>query len=608
MKTFIFFVILSIISIVWSKCIVNENYCTKCNPLTDLCSLCTKLEVLNPDDKGGCKGNKQCKPGKNYCFECNESNELCTKCDISYYPDENGGCSSTNFCKISYKGECLECSDDFILVGEESNFKFCKSKLSDDFLNCEKINTKKGECRKCNEGYFLNRGDRKCTKTENCTESIFGNCEKCISGYYYNKKENKCIEKNDNLLFCKQVLDGEICDICDDYHYLDENGQCTFTNFCSESEGGRCTKCIDGYHLTYDDACSDTDNCFYSDRDNGVCSTCDTHYYLDKEDYKCKTNLENNEFLHCTEAEGGICTTCEYSYQLGSDLKCSNTRFCKESENGICTSCIENFYLGLDNNCAEVEHCIYSWGNNCTQCEEGFYYNKHTRQCLEQKDSELFTNCKSSNIEGNICGECEDDYYLRKNDSLCFSNTDKESNLYKCAYGDETNEGCEKCVEGYFVGREDKKCSLIEDCAISKDEFTCIKCAAVYCLDVKEQKCVDNEKIEDENVLIYFKCNRTNEEGTECEECVEGFEVGEEGHCINMGVCEEEKDGICMKCKDNTKSTLNGYCSNKVFGCMEIIYNKFCLRCDDIFNFNNCTECQEGYNKTFYGGCRKDSQ
>ena len=163
MKTFIFFVILSIISIVWSKCVVNENYCTKCNPLTDLCSLCTKLEVLTPDDEGGCKGAKQCKPGKNYCFECNENNELCTICDISYYPDENGGCSSTNFCKISYRGECLECSDDFILVGEESNFKFCKSKLSDDFLNCEKINTKKGVCHRCNDGYFLNRGDRKCT-------------------------------------------------------------------------------------------------------------------------------------------------------------------------------------------------------------------------------------------------------------------------------------------------------------------------------------------------------------------------------------------------------------------------------------------------------------
>ena len=607
MKTYSFFILFSILNIVFPKCMYNQNHCSKCNPLTDLCSLCTKPEILTPDDKGGCVGTKLCKPGKNYCFECDQTDEICKRCDEGLYPDENGGCSYSNYCKISYKGECLECIDDYILVGEKYHFKYCKSKLSDDFLNCEEIDNEKGLCQKCKEGYFLNIGDRKCIKTENCHESIFGNCEKCASGYYLNKKENKCLEKNDKLIFCQQAIEEEKCDLCDEYHYLNEKGECSFSNFCSESTVGKCTKCIEGYYLTPGNICSDTDNCFYSDTDTGICSTCDTHYYLDTKDYKCKSNIENNKFKYCNKAENDICVSCEWKYDLGSDSKCSNTKFCQESENGICNLCIENYYLGLDNNCVDVEHCIYSTNNNCIQCEKGLYYNRHSGKCLEQNDWEIFKYCKISNEEGDKCAECENDFYLRKNDSLCFLNTDKNSNLYKCAFSDKTGESCEQCIEGYYLGREDKKCSLIEDCAISQDESTCIKCGVLYCLDLKNQKCIDNEKINDENVKIYFKCNRTNEEGTKCEECVEGYEVGEEGYCINFGQCAEEKDGICVKCKDNEKNKWNELCANKVFGCVEV-FNKYCLRCDNILDFNTCTECKEGYVKTFYGGCQLENK
>jgi len=596
-KIFHFFLLTTLPIIIYPKCIVSQNYCNKCNPLTDLCALCTKLDVLIPDEKGGCIGTKKCIVGKNYCFECETNNELCKKCDEGLYPDENGGCSYTNFCKISYNGECLECIDDFILVGEEYNYKFCKSKISDDFLNCEEIDNKKGGCQKCKEGFYLNVGDRKCIEIENCYESIFGNCVKCMPGFYYNKKLNKCIQKKGDLIFCKQTMDEEKCDICDDYHYFDENGICTFGNFCSESKNGKCIKCMDGYYLTNDNICSITNNCYYSDKDTGICLVCDTHFYLDTKDYKCKTNLEDNNFKYCQKVENNECTTCEWRYELGSDSKCSTTKFCEESENGICNLCIENYYLGLDNNCIDIKNCIYSQNNQCIQCKKGLYYNKKTNKCQEQ-DSEIFNNCKYSNEGGNLCAECEDNFYLRKNDSLCFSNEEK-NDLYKCAYSD-NGEICEQCIQGYYLGREDKRCSLIEDCAISEDENNCIKCGTLYCLDVKKQKCVDNDKIFDENIKYYFKCNKTNEEGNKCEECNEGFEVGEDGYCVNVDNCEEEEEGICTKCK--TLNSYIGLCANKIFGCVETVY-KQCLRCDDYMNFNNCTECKEGYVKTFYGGC-----
>ena len=40
-------------------------------------------------------------------------------------------------------------------------------------------------------------------------------------------------------------------------------------------------------------------------------------------------------------------------------------------------------------------------------------------------------------------------------------------------------------------------------------------------------------KIHFRDKIFYFRCNKTNEEGTKCEECLDGYEVGEEGYCID---------------------------------------------------------------------------
>ena len=113
-------------------------------------------------------------------------------------------------------------------------------------------------------------------------------------------------------------------------------------------------------------------------------------------------------------------------------------------------------------------------------------------------------------------------------------------------------------------------------------------------------------KIKDENKKIFFKCNRTNEEGDECEECVEGYEVGDGGNCVNMEQCEEEKDGICVKCKDGDQSLRINFCANEIFGCVQARFRN-CLRCENILDFNNCTECKEGFVKAFFGGCMPEN-
>ena len=116
-------------------------------------------------------------------------------------------------------------------------------------MNCEEINNSKGKCQKCKEDYYLNVGDKKCIKTENCYESIFGNCLQCKAGYYYNKKEDKCVEAKGNFIFCKQALDEDKCDICDEHYFLDEEGKCGKSNFCAKfAQNGTYEKCMQDYY------------------------------------------------------------------------------------------------------------------------------------------------------------------------------------------------------------------------------------------------------------------------------------------------------------------------------------------------------------------------
>ena len=594
--------------ILFNKILLNPscesylNHCLTCNPKTNLCKRCEKPDILIPDEKGGCIGSKKCILGKNYCLECESDGKICNLCDSGYFPDENGGCSYSNFCKISFKGECIECIDNYILVGKQFELKICKSILSNDFLNCKEINKEKGFCEECEEGYFLNNGDRKCIKTEKCNESIFGNCILCNRGYYFDKKENKCKKQENNFLHCKQTIDGNTCDICEDEFYFDQNKNCTFTNFCSVSSNSICQKCIEGYYLASNSLCSDTQNCYRADNENGLCLECNNNYYLDSKDYKCKSNSENPNFKFCKKVENDFCINCELYYNLDEEGKCCNTSNCSSSKDGICILCSENYYLGMDKYCSNIEHCIYTKMANCIECEENYYYSKSKKKCLNI--TEKFFGCKISNEDGYYCEECKNNYYLRKNDSLCFKNTNINDKFYKCIFTDYKGEYCIKCDEGYYLGGEDKKCSLIKNCAISNNENICIKCNKGYCLDEKNNICIDNTKIENINIKTFFACEKTNKEGTACEKCIEGYEVNEEGFCYNIDNCLQKEDKICIKCKPGTY--VNDYCLNNVFGCIKNNL-KNCFKCDNIFDFNICTECKEGYIKTVDGKCENQN-
>ena len=159
-----------------------------------------------------------------------------------------------------------------------------------------------------------------------------------------------------------------------------------------------------------------------------------------------------------------------------------------------------------------------------------------------------------------------------------------------------------QCIDGYFLGTDDYKCTKVENCRIVENENKCAECDEYYCLDVKKQICVDNDFLDEKNDEIHISCNKTNEEGTACEQCIDGYKLNEEGYCVDIDVCEEKENGKCKKCKDIIKENGYEYCANEIFGCLESV-SKNCLRCNNLTDLYQCTECKEGYHFDLYNFC-----
>ena len=597
MKKLIIFLIVLEILLCAPNCEEGVNNCKSCNPITKLCVKCDK-DVFIPDENGGCTNSEKCILGMNGCLECNDEEKICKSCEEGYFPDENGGCSYTDNCEISYRGKCLKCKENFVFVGIDTSIQICKSLNSDDLKNCASINTEKGNCDKCEEGFFLNLGDKKCIKTENCYESSLGICQQCSRYYYLNKKEGKCVLQGENFYNCRESLNGEICEICHDNYYLSGDGKCCKTNFCAEAGNYRCNKCEEGYYLSKEDEiCTTEENCLKGKEDIGICLECNDGFALDFKDGKCKPNTEDDDLKYCKSANG-VCKECLKWYYLGEDNKCSSSKNCSESENGICKVCIDNYYLGLDNKCTDVEHCIYSDDKfKCQECEGDYCYNEDQNSCfIGEGDLE---HCKYSYF-GSYCSKCKDDYYLNQTEFLCRSNADPDY-FYKCAKTHSGINMCSECVTGYYLGYKDHKCSKIQGCERSENENKCLECNTnYYCLDLKTGNCESNYHIIDEQKKFYYKCNITNEEGTACKICLDGYTLSEEGLCVDNIHCEEKnEDGTCSKCQDDDKGN---YCLNKYFGCVSSFYGN-CLECNNLLDFYECSKCAEGFKVNNNGKC-----
>ena len=388
---------------------------------------------------------------------------------------------------------------------------------------------------------------------------------------------------------------------CEEGSYYSEDGKCSETNFCKKTHKDlSCKECIYGYFLTNDrGACTQDQNCENGDKKTGECNFCMKDYYIDLQEKKCYDNTIEEKYKFCIIVDKGICTNCELAYFLSGNNKCTITPNCSISENSLCTKCQEGFYLGLDHRCCSVEKCIHSYMGTCNECEDGYYMDVNNNICVESKDN--FINCKKNSIlNPELCDLCKNDYYISYKDYLCYDNT-SPGPFYKCEIGNYLGDKCITCIDGYYIGRVDSNCSKIEGCLQSLDENTCSECDDYYCLDNKGN-CSDNYYVIDEDKKYYFRCKKLNEDGTKCEICERDLNTTEEGICYDNEHCEIFQDEKCIKCQKDNPWGYYGYCLNEVFGCIDS-FLEHCIRCDDIFNLDMCTQCEEGYEINEYGEC-----
>ena len=68
---------------------------------------------------------------------------------------------------------------------------------------------------------------------------------------------------------------------------------------------------------------------------------------------------------------------------------------------------------------------------------------------------------------------------------------------------------------------------------------------------------------------IYFRCQRTNEEGTGCQICSYGYNLTEVGLCADIEYCiDKNEEGICQRCQNDENH--HHYYLNHDFGCIEL--------------------------------------
>ena len=117
----------------------------------------------------------------------------------------------------------------------------------------------------------------------------------------------------------------------------------------------------------------------------------------------------------------------------------------------------------------------------------------------------------------------------------------------------------------------------------------------MYCLNLKNNTCVNNKYIYEEENKFYYRCNMTNKEGNKCDIYLEDYKVNKQGLCEYDGFCAEfDKEKICTKCIEDKESEYIYFCLNSQFGCT-ITSVQGCQLCNNVTNFDSCDKCKDGY-------------
>ena len=476
---------------------LNKSFCIKCVPpfyiLGNNHNNCTQTSNLSQyyTEDGGITYNL-CNNSIHNCKECHNST-YCVKCEDNYFfinnnrnkcvkVDENNekkyifdnisniyySCNNSipGCDECSGKNECIKCNDNYYFIGEDRtkcnndiNIKIYYTEdngtsyypCNNAIQNCNEC-TKKTNCNKCNEGYYLMEEDK--NKCYNDTEKIINyytndngttyklcntsinHCEKCID-------ELHCIKCEDNYILIKNISnskcykENEIENEKDKYYIEEDNNNniiyypCdTNIHNCDKCNNKtNCIKCKENNYFIGNDRTkcyNDEDNEIkkeeYYSEDNGI-----SYYKCDIVIENCKKCLNKSYCIKCND---------EY-YLIGEDnSKCynkndiDNKKYFINDDNSTFIPC--NKSISFCQECQDKEKCI--------KCNDGYYYiHNDSNTCRDEIDVKKYytedegktyyscekeiKNCEEC-LNKNFCTKCKNNYHLSNDYSLCLASSD----------------------------------------------------------------------------------------------------------------------------------------------------------------------------------------
>ena len=298
-----------------------------------------------------------------------------------------------------------------------------------------------------------------------------------------------------------------------------------------------------------------------------LCAKCQNSLYIPNKYGGCdiirKCDLGNNYCVECSE-NGLLCIICEIGYYPDEYGKCSYSSNCEFSYQGKCLKCKKNYVLvGIEN-----------------------YSNEGIILC-KSLNSEDFQNCASIDSLNGNCIECLEGYYLGLIDKRCT----KIENCTKSSFGE-----CKQCIDGFYFDKKENKCKnqreneYFEKCIETIDGENCNRCENDYYFD-NLGKCL----------LVNFCAKKRDT--LKCEECKEGYYLTENDNiCVYTDNClnGDRHTGICENCKENYYLDKNdGKCKSnqdEFKYCKKVDINNTCIQCEKNYYLGNDKKCSKTKN------------
>ena len=320
MKTFILILALIQFTLQIDHCLIEKSVCKKCKSGYYL-------------SNGICSAIEHCKYFSNY-------DNTCEFCENGYRPN-NGKTSciqiGADHCYTYSEGDtstCIKCQPGYKLKEDntcELVVDHCQRDELDDDGNII--------CTYCQKGYAVNMATNECVAFPHCEEvDSDGKCIECDTDdndYLHANQEGKCV-----IDFCEEYNEDGECTKCNDYFYLDDEGNCKYI------EIPYCEKVVEDYKNVCKDTCY-----FLKEHDS-------EEYEIAKEEYLTRCNRKN---------EDGTCIECNYGgYEVDSTGKSWTLIGCEELEkpSSRCEYCEYGYILVDDETrCLSVSKALEDSGS-----------------------------------------------------------------------------------------------------------------------------------------------------------------------------------------------------------------------------------------------------